>query len=103
MADTVAPPDWAKTWAAQLLVTLVVPTVKFVLVLPAETITALGRISGGGQGGFCELEIKTSLPPDGAGEAIVTVAVELLPPVTVVGFRRMEVTAMPGVRVRVAC
>ena len=43
------------------------------------------------------------LQPDGAGEAIVTVAVELLPPFTVVGFRRREVTAMPGVRVSVAC
>ena len=86
-----------------MLVTLVVATVKFVLVLPAGTVTAFGRISGGGQGGFCDLEIKTALPPDGAGEAIVTVAVELLPPFTVVGFRRREVTAMPGVRVSVAC
>lgn len=55
------------------------------------------------QGGFCEVDIKTSLPLDGAGEAIVTVPVELLPPVTLVGFSLREETAMPGVRVREAC
>ena len=78
------------------------PTVKLVLLLPAGTVTEEGRSSGGGQGGFCDLEIRTSLPPDGAGEAMKTVAVELLPALTAVGFKEREVTAIPGVRVRVA-
>lgn len=55
------------------------------------------------QGGFCERDIKTSLPPDGADETIVTVPVELFPAVTLVGFRLIDLTAMPGVRVMLAC
>ena len=43
------------------------------------------------------------MPPDGAGEAMVTVPVELLPPVTLFGFKLMEVTAMPGVMVILPC
>lgn len=83
------------------MVVLVLPTVKLTLVCPAGTVTGLGlgRITGRVQGGFCERDIKTSLPPDGAGDAIVTVPVELFPPVTLDGFMLIEVTAMPVVTV----
>ena len=80
-----------------------VPTEKLTLVFAAGTVTVYGRITGRVQGGFCERDIKTSLPPDGADEAIVTVPVELFPAVTLVGFRLIDLTAMPGVRVRLAC
>ena len=43
------------------------------------------------------------MPPDGAGEAMVTVPVELLPPATLFGFRLMELTAVPGVMVILPC
>jgi hypothetical protein len=43
------------------------------------------------------------LPPAGAGEAIVTVALVLFPAVTVFGFRLIEVTLIPGVTVTVPC
>ena len=43
------------------------------------------------------------MPPAGAGEAIVTVPVELLPAVTLFGLRLMDVTAMPGVMVMLPC
>jgi hypothetical protein len=87
------------------VVVLVVPMVKLTLVAPAGTVTGLGlgRITGRVQGGFDEREINTSFPPDGAGEAIVTVPVELFPPVTVLGFMLIAVTAMPVVTVTVPC
>lgn len=80
-------------------------TVKLTLVCPAGTVTGLGlgRVTGRLHGGFCEREINTSLPPDGAGEAIVTVPVELFPPVTLDGFMLMDLTAMPVVTVTVPC
>ena len=79
-------------------------TVKLTPVLPAGTVTGfVGKLTGGGQGAFCEVDSKTSLPADGAGDAIVTVPVVLLPPVTLFGFRLMEETAMPGVMVISAC
>jgi hypothetical protein len=89
----------------QLVVVLVLPTVKLTLVCPAGTVTGLGlgRITGRVQGGNDEREINTSFPPDGAGEAIVTVPVELFPPVTVDGFMLIEVTAMPVVTVTEPC
>ena len=84
------------------MVVLVLPTVKLTLVCPAGTVTGLGmgRVTGRVQGGFCERDIRTSLPPDGAGDAIVTVPVELFPPVTVDGFMLIDLTATPGVWVR---
>lgn len=80
-------------------------TVKLTLVCPAGTVTGLGlgRVTGRLHGGFCEREINTSLPPDGAGEAIVTVPVELFPPVTLDGFMLMDLTAIPVVTVTVPC
>lgn len=89
------------------MVVLVVPRVKLTPVLPAGTVTIgllLGKTSGRWQMlEFRDWEISTSLPPDGAGEAMVTVPVELFPPVTVLGFRLIEVTLMPGVTVTVPC
>lgn len=43
------------------------------------------------------------MPPAGAGDAMVMVAVVLFPAVTVLGFRLIEVTLMPGVTVTVPC
>lgn len=79
---------------------------KLTLVLPAATVTMLGKVTADRkQAGVLTFEVdsSTSLPPDGAGEAMVTVPVELFPPVTVLGFRLIEVTLMPGVMVREAC
>jgi hypothetical protein len=56
-----------------------------------------------GGGGFCESDSKTSLPPEGAAALRVTVPVELLPPVTLLGFKLIEETAIPGVMVMLAC
>ena len=50
-----------------------------------------------------EVDSSTALPPEGAGEAMVTVPVELLPPVTVLGLKIIEVTLIPGVTVTEAC
>lgn len=91
----------------QLVVVFVVPRVKLTLVLPAGTVTTgllLGKVSGRTQKWeFCDWDSSTSLPPDGADEAMVTVAVELFPPVTVLGFSLIEVTLIPGVTVTVPC
>ena len=105
LVDTVAVPDCPKIGAVQLVVVLVLPTVKLTLVCPAGTVTGLGigRVTGRVQGGFCERDIRTALPLDGAGEAIVTVPVELFPPVTEDGFMLIEVTLIPGVTVTVPC
>lgn len=86
----------------QLLVVLVLPTAKLTLVCPAGTVTGLGlgRITGRVQGGNDEREINTAFPPDGAGEAMVTVPVELFPPFTLDGLMLIDVTAMPVVTVR---
>jgi len=42
--------------------------------------------------GVLLLERVTAMPPDGAGPFRVTVPVELVPPVTVLGFRDRELT-----------
>ena len=77
--------------------TNVVVTVKLVLLDPADTVTLLGKLA-------LELSLLklTTVPPEGAAELRVTVPVELLPPVTLVGFRLTEerVTDPPGFRVK---
>jgi hypothetical protein len=89
----------------QLVVVLFAVTVKLTLVLPAGTVTGfgMGRFTGRKHGGFCERDIKTSFPPDGAADAMVTVPVELPPPFMVDGFMLILVTAMPVVTVTVPC
>lgn len=106
LADTVVVPDWAKIALLQTALTLVVLTVKLTLVLPAATVTMLGKVTADRkQAGVLTFEVdsSTSLPPEGAGEAMVTVPVELLPPVTVLGFKLIEVTLIPGVTVTEPC
>jgi hypothetical protein len=65
----------------------VVVTVKVAVVLPAETSREAGVVAAG-----LLLDKVTSAPPEGAGELSVTVAMELLPPVTVVGLKLSELS-----------
>jgi hypothetical protein len=80
-----------------LLDTVLVLTLKVALVLPAGTETLDGTVATD----VFLLESVTSAPPDGALELSVTVPVELLPPLTLVGFRVSEemAAADPGVMV----
>jgi hypothetical protein len=84
--------------AVVAVVTVVVVTVKFALVDPAATVTLLGTLAA-------ELLLLklTTVPPEGAAALIVTVPVELLPPVTLVGFKVNEETVkeeLPGFTVK---
>ena len=81
--------------------TLWVRTVKLALVLPADTVTLDGTVATD----VLPLESVTTTPPEGALAVRVTVPVELLPPLTLVGFRVSEerLTAPAGVTVREAC
>jgi hypothetical protein len=83
-------PSVAVIVAVVIAVTDVVVTVKFVLVDPAGTVTLLGTVA-------LELLLLrlTTLPPEGAAELNVTVPVELVPPVTLVGFKVTEETVGP--------
>lgn len=78
---------------------------KLAVVLPAATVTLEGRriceLQGGG--GFCARDSDTSLPPDGAALLRLTVPVELLPPVTLLGLKLIDEIGTPGVSVREAC
>lgn len=81
--------------------TLCVLTVKLALVLPADTVTLDGTVTTD----VLLLVSGTTTPPEGAAALRVTVPVELLRPVTLVGFRVSEerVTLPAGVMVREAC
>src|SRR2546422_3052426 len=70
---------------------LVVP-VNVALVAPAGTVTLAGTVAA-----ELSLDSATCAPPAGAGPSSVAVPVELLPPVTVVGFTPSE-----GRRTRIA-
>src|SRR5437867_9781758 len=61
----------------------VVLTVKVALVLPAGTVTLAGTVAAP----VLLLDKLTTAPPLGAGPLSVTVPVEELPPVTLVGLR----------------
>jgi hypothetical protein len=61
--------------------TALVPTVNVALVAPAATVTLEGTLAA-----VLLLESATRAPPDGAAPLNVTVPVEELPPVTLVGF-----------------
>jgi len=65
-----------------------VVTVNVAVVAPAGTVTVPGTSATVAE----ELRLMT-LPPEPAGPPMVTVPVELLPPVTVVGFRDSAVKA----------
>src|SRR2546426_5332657 len=62
-----------------------VPTVNVALVAPAGTVTLAGTVAA-----ELLLDSATCAPPAGAGPSSVAVPVELLPPVTVVGFTPSE-------------
>jgi hypothetical protein len=67
-------------------VTALVLTVNVVLVAPAATVTLEGTLAAV----VLLLESVTCAPPVGAGPLNVTVPVEELPPVTLVGFSESE-------------
>ena len=66
--------------------TAVVVTVKLALVAPAGTVTLDGTLATPA----LLLDRLTTAPPLGAGALSVTVPIEELPPVTVVGFKMRE-------------
>src|SRR3989440_4381314 len=77
--------------------TALVLIVKVAVVLAAGTVTLPGTVAAA-----LLLESVTCAPPAGAAPSSVTVPVELLPPVTVVGFTASEVRRTLGITVRVA-
>ena len=78
-------------------VTALVVTVNVALVAPAGTVTLAGTVAA-----VLSLDSVTCAPPAGAGPSSVTVPVELLPPVTVVGLSASEERPAAGFTVRVA-
>src|SRR5437899_8187193 len=66
--------------------TALVVTVNGALVAPAGTVTLAGTVAAA----VLSLDSVTCAPPAGAGPSSVAVPVELLPPVTVVGFTPSE-------------
>ena len=81
-AVRVTPPKTAETVADVAAVTEVVVTVKVLLVAPAGTVTLAGTLVA-----LEFSESDTTAPPLGAAPVRVTVPVEVLPPVTLLGLR----------------
>ena len=81
----VAPPEDAEIVTGVEAATALVVAVNVVLLAPAGTVTLPGTVAAG-----LLLDSVTGAPPAGAGPFSVTVPVELLPPVTVVGFTPSE-------------
>ena len=78
--------------------TVWVVTVKVRLVVPAVTVTLAGTVAAA----VLLLESATTLPPDGAAADSVTVPVDDVPPVTVMGLSDSDASvgpALPGVTV----
>ena len=73
-------------------VTVVVVTLNVAVVLPADTVTPVGTVAE-----ELLLESATEIPPAGAAALRVTVPVEELPPVTLVGLSDNEDSAAAGV------
>jgi hypothetical protein len=80
--------------------TVLVVTVNVADVLPAATVTLVGTVAAA----VLLLERLTTAPPAGATPLRVTVPVEGVPPVTLVGFSETDdaVTVTGAVTVRVA-
>jgi hypothetical protein len=94
-------PSVAVITALVVVVTDCVLTVKVALVLPPATVTLEGTVATE----VFELDRVTTVPPEGALALRVTVPVELLPPLTLVGFRINEETVgleLPGLTVKLA-
>jgi hypothetical protein len=84
-----------------VVVTDCVLTVKVALVLPPPMVTLEGTAATE----VFELDRVTTVPPEGALALRVTAPVELLPPLTLVGFRINEETVgleLPGLTVKLA-
>jgi hypothetical protein len=71
--------------------------VKVALLLPDATVTDAGTVAAGSL-----LLSAITAPPVGAGPSRVAVPVELLPPVTLVGFKLKELRATAGKIVNIA-
>src|SRR2546427_8439654 len=78
--------------------TALVVIVNGALVAPAGTVTLPGTLAAA----VLSLDSVTCAPPVGAGPSSVAVPVELLPPVTVVGFTPSEERPAARFTVRVA-
>ena len=81
-----------------VVTTELVVTANVVDVLPAGTVTLAGTPAAD----VLLLERVTATPPAGAAPLRVTVPVEGLPPVTVVGFRETKDRVTAGVTVKAA-
>lgn len=104
LVDTVAPPDCPYMGATTPEVSQFVPMEKLTLLWPAGTVTVMGScIVLTAAVLLLLVDIKTSLPPEGAAEAMVTVPVVLFPAVTLLGFTLIPITAIPVVTVTVPC
>jgi hypothetical protein len=82
--------------AVVTLPTAVVLTVNVAVVAPAATVTLAGTVAAA-----LSLDSATTAPPEGAELPSVTVPVEELPPLTVVGFRA-RIESAGGLMVSVA-
>jgi len=98
LAEVEAPLRVAVMLPVWLVETVFVVTVKVALVAPAATVTVAGTVAA------VRPEVRlTESPPVGAAPVRVTVPVELVPPVTEVGFKlTVESTGALTVRVAVA-
>ncbi len=78
-------------------VTALVVTVNVAVVFPAVTLTVAGTVAD-----ELLLDSATEIPPAGAAELRVTVPVEELPPLTLVGFSDTALSVTAGAIVRAA-
>jgi len=91
-ADLAAPPWVPEIVAAEEVQLELVETMKFALVAPAPTFTLPGTAATE----VSLLESATTAPPAGAAALRVTVPVETVPPVTLVGSRLKEERVAEG-------
>jgi hypothetical protein len=77
--------------------TAIVVTVNVAVVLPARTVTVAGTVAAA-----LFLDKATEIPPLGAALVKVTVPVEEVPPVTLVGLTETDESAAAGVMVSAA-